>query len=236
MNREIIDELTDAIKNKRIQVKDQGEHPGAHSEPFFYKTLNGNDLVLLRAKEKGFVDDLRKQQLLYPFLQTLNLPVRTARKLDILECGDDTYAVVERFFGYGHNPERYANASNEQQERIVKQIASFFLRLHSIPIDTLPKGIDYTPYFKYDKSASKEEDVFLHADFNYSNFLVDDDYNLHAVFDWHPACIGPRIAEFATFVYCNDLDFLPIVLEEYNRIAGTSILPEQVIKHNNERK
>ena len=65
--------------------------------------------------------------------------------------------------------------------------------------------------------------------------MVDNDYNLHAVFDWHPACIGPRIAEFAAFVYCNDIDFLLLVLNEYNKLAGTSIFPEEVIRHNAKR-
>ncbi|MDR2569204.1 MAG: hypothetical protein LBD23_02755, partial [Oscillospiraceae bacterium] len=90
-------ELIEAIKNKRIVPKDQGDHPGAHSEPFFYKTQSGNELVLLRAKEKRFVECYNKQQILYPFLQTLNLPARTAHKLDIIEYNNDTYAVLERF-------------------------------------------------------------------------------------------------------------------------------------------
>ena len=235
MNQNIIEELKDAIKNKRLELKDQGEHPGAHSEPYFYKTSSGDDFVLLRARKRGFADGYRKQQVLYPFLQTQNLPAHTARELTIIEYADDIYAVMERFFGHGHNPERFANATNEQRSRFVKQVAGFFFAIHSIPQDILPPGIDYTPYFKYDKEAYKDGDVFLHADFNYSNFLVDDDYNLHAVFDWHPACIGLRIAEFATFVYCNDVAFLPPVLEEYNMLAGTSIKPEQVIAHNSAR-
>ena len=235
MDKIIKDELIDAIKNKRILLKDQGDHPGAHSEPFYYKTFNGNDYVLLRAKEKGFADGYRKQQILYPFLFTQNLPVHTARKLELLEYGNEIYAVMERFFGHGHNPERFAQATKEQQDKFVNQVAKFFIKLHSISPDSLPAGIDYTPYFKYDKNMHKDDNVFLHADFNYSNFLVDDDYNLHAVFDWHPACIGPRIAEFATFVYCNDIEFLPLVLNEYNNLAGTSIQPEQVIRHNAER-
>jgi len=232
MDENLKNELIDAIENKRILPKDQGEHPGAHSEPFLYRTKDGNDLVLLRAREKRFVDSFLKQQVLYPFLSGQNLPVRTANKLEILEYNNDTYAVVERFFGHGHNPERFSKANAKQQANIVKQIAVFFHKLHSISIETLPAGIDYNPYFKYDKKSTDGDDVFLHADFNYSNFLVDDDYNLHAVFDWHPACIGPRIAEFATFVYCNDIAFLPLVLDEYNKLAGTSILPEQVIAHN----
>jgi aminoglycoside phosphotransferase (APT) family kinase protein len=231
LNQNTIDELLDAIRSGRIERKDQGKHPGAHSEPFFYRTSGGEDYVLLRAKEKHLVGGFRKQQVLYPFLLTQNLPVRTARIYEIIECDDDTYAVMERFFGRGHGPDRYKNAPAEQQARIVKQIARFFFRLHSIPVESLPTGIDYVPYFKYDKSLSTEEDVFLHADFNYSNFLVDDDYNLHAVFDWHPACVGPRVAEFAAFIYCNDKEFLPIVLDEYNAIAGTSITPEQVVQH-----
>jgi len=161
--------------------------------------------------------------------------VYIAHDYDVIECGDDTYSVMERFLGHGHNPERYSNATMEQQAKIVKQIAYFFFTLHSIPIETLPKGIDFTPYFKYDSCISADKNVFLHADFNYSNFFVDDDYNLHAVFDWHPACIGPRIAEFAAFIYCNDLEFLPFVLDEYNKLADTSITPEQVIRHNAER-
>ena len=235
MNRSIKDELIDAIKSKRIERKDQGKFPGAHSEPFFYKTQCGNDYVLLRAKEKRFVGNFYKQQLMYPFLSAQNLPVRIAAELEIIECEGETYAVLERFFGYGHNPERFNNATCEQQSRIVTQIADFFFKLHSVPIADLPSGIDYTPYFKYDKNASQCDDVFLHGDFNYSNFLVDDDYNLHAVFDWHPACVGPRLAEFAAFVYCNDVEFLPLVLDAYNRIAGTDIKPEQVVRHNAER-
>jgi len=235
VNQNIKDELVNAIRNGYIQRKDQGEHAGAHSEAFFYKTQSGDDLVLLRAKEKRFIWTFQKQRLLYPFLLKQNLPVRIVRKYEIIECGDDTYAVMERFFGHGHCPERYDKATKKQQSKIVKQIANFFFQLHSIPIDSLPTGVDYTPYFKYDKTLSKDKEVFLHADFNYSNFLVDDDYNLHAVFDWHPACIGPRIAEFATFVYCNDLRFLPLVLKEYNKLAGTSITPEQVVRHNEER-
>ena len=235
MDRNTKDEIISAIKNNCIERKDQRDFPGAHSEPFFYKSKNGNDYVLLRAKEKCFIEGFRKQQVLYPFLLSRNLPARTARELEIIEANDDIYAVMERFFGYGHNPERFAAASKNQQANIVTQIANFFFNLHSIPLDTLPEGLDYTPYFKYNKNNVIGNDVFLHADFNYSNFLVDENYNLHAVFDWHPACIGPRIAEFATFVYCNDLNFLPFVLEEYNMLAGTSISPADVIAHNSER-
>ena len=237
MNQQQKDELLDAIKSNRIQLIDQGEHPGVHSEPFTYKARNGKDFVLLRAKEKRFVKSVfHKQQILYPFLLNQNLPVRTAKKLDLIEYDDETYAVMERFFGYSHGPKRFAQANKVQQARIVEQIAAFFFKLHSIPISTLPTGLDYTPYFKYDKSLSTDEDVFLHADFNYSNFLVDKDYNLHAVFDWHPACIGPRIAEFATFVYCNDVEYLPYVLDEYNKLAGTVIKPDEVIAHNTARE
>ena len=235
MKQDVKAEVLDAIENGRICKIDQGKCPGGHSEPFFYKTHGDDDLIILRAKEKRFTAGFRKQQILYPFLLTRDLPVRTARELEILECNDKTYAVMERFFGNGHSPERFSKATDEQRSRIVRQIAFFFLKLHSIPPDTLPTGVDYTPYFKYEKGDAKNDDVFLHADFNYSNFLVDDDYNLHAVFDWHPACVDPRIAEFAAFVYCNDLEFLHLVLREYNKLAGTSILPEQVILHNSGR-
>ena len=117
-------------------------------------------------------------------------------------------------------------------------MAQFFHRLHSIPLDTLPRDRDWKPYFKYDKNAKMNQcgDVFLHGDVNYSNFLVDDDYNLHAVFDWDPACVGPRLAEFCTFVYCRDLEMLPLVLGEYNKLAKTRITPMQVVKHQLARK
>ena len=236
MDQNTKDELLDAIKHNRIVRKDQGNYPGAHSEPFLYRTHNGAEFVLLRAKEKSFIDGYIKQRLLYPFLSLQNLPVNTARELVILEFSNETYAVMERFFGHCHNPDRFAAATKEQQIRFVNQIAGFFFKLHSIPTESLPEGLDYVPYFKYDKSVYRGKDVFLHADFNYSNFLVDDDYNLHAVFDWHPACIGPRIAEFAAFVYCNDTAFLPLVLEAYNNLAGTSILPDEVILHNTARE
>ena len=235
MDRNTRDELIDAIKGKRIHPKDQGAYPGAHSEPFFYRTQNGDDFVLLRARYERFIGIFHKEQVLYPFLRSLSLPVHTPRELDIIECQGETYAVVERFFGHGYNPERFSNATSEQKERFVWQVARFFVRLHSTPLDTLPANIDYTPYFKYDNSITAGESVFLHADFNYSNFLIDDDYNLHAVFDWHPACIGPRIAEFAAFVYCNDADFLPLVLARYNELTGAYITPEQVLAHNAQR-
>jgi len=236
MDQKIKDELCDAVINKRIELIDQGNHPGAHSEPFTYKTKNGDDFVLLRAREKGFITGYKKQKILYPFLLRQNLPVRTARFMEIIEINDDTYAVTERFFGHGHGPGRFADLSLIKQAEFIKQVALFFFSLHSIPTDSLPPELDYKPYFKYNKNEINEKEVFLHADFNYSNFLIDDDYNLHAVFDWHPACIGPRIAEFATFVYCNDVAFLPPVLDEYNKLAGTSINPDQVIRHNSERQ
>jgi len=129
VNQKIKDELLDAIKNGRIQRKDQGKYPGAHSEPFFYKTQSGDDLVLLRAKEKRFIWNFQKQQLLYPFLLKQNLPVRITREYELIECDGDTYAVMERFFGHGHCPERYDTATKEQQTRIVKQIANFFFQL-----------------------------------------------------------------------------------------------------------
>jgi len=40
------------------------------------------------------------------------------------------------------------------------------------------------------------------------------------------------LADFAAFVYCNDPEFLPPLLEEYNKLAGTTISPEQVLAHN----
>jgi len=236
MEQNFKNELFDAIKNGRLEHKDMGDFPSAHSQPFFYKTLNGDNFVLLRSKDKSFIDGYKKQQILYPFLQKQNLPVRTASKLDILEYGNEVFAIMERFFGHGHNSEKFAKATKEQKTKFVVQVATFFYKLHSIPIEILPKGLDYTPYFKYDRNTSKNKEVFLHADFNYSNFLVDDDYNLYSVFDWHPACIGPRIAEFAAFVYCKDLNFLSLVLEQYNKLAGTSITPEQVILHEKERR
>ena len=68
MDQEIKEELINAIQNKYIERKDEGKFPSAHSEPFFYKAQNGNDYVLLRAKEKRFIETFKKQQLLYPFL------------------------------------------------------------------------------------------------------------------------------------------------------------------------
>ena len=95
MDQALIDELKEAILGKRIINIDQGQHPGAHSEPFTYKAANGDDYVLLRAKNKDFVGGYVKQQTLYPFLQSQNLPVKTARELTIIECGDDSFAVME---------------------------------------------------------------------------------------------------------------------------------------------
>ena len=236
MEKSLIAEIINAIKTGQLIEKDKSEYFSAHSVPFYYEALSGEHYILLRAKDKGFVDGYQKQQVLYPFLQTLNLPVRTARELTVIECENETYAVMERFFGHGHNPGTYSKATGEQQKRFTRQIAEFFYKLHSTPTDILPKGVDFTPYFRYDKNAYEGNDVFLHADFNYSNFHIDDDYNLHAVFDWHPACVGPRIAEFATFVYCNDVDYLPFVLDEYNKIAGTSFTPKEVIDHNTARE
>ena len=224
-------EIFDAITSGHIRKIDQGNYPGAHSEPYLFTAKDGSDYVLLRAREKRFIDGYIKQQVLYPFLARQNLPVRTARELELVECGGETYAVLERFHGRGHYPARFASASKEQQSRFVKQIAVFFHELHSIPVSSLPTGIDYTPYFAYEKDASDGEEVFLHADFNYSNFVTDDDYNLHAVFDWHPACIGPRCAEFAAFVYCRDVDLLPLVLKEYNNLASTNITAKRVLLH-----
>ena len=229
-------ELVYAITHKLLLPKDQGRYPGAHSEPFFYTTACGEELVLLRAREKAFVEGYRKQQLLYPFLRTLQLPVNTAAKLELIEHGEDTYAVMERFFGYHHTPQRFGQATEEQQKKFVRQVAFFFYRLHTTPLESLPKGVDFTPYFSSAADDGAMDEVFLHADFNYSNFLVDDDYNLHAVFDWHPACIGPRLAEFATFIYCNDLPMLPLVLAEYNRLAGSSLTADQALSHYQARR
>ncbi|MDR1000431.1 MAG: hypothetical protein LBL96_06490, partial [Clostridiales bacterium] len=81
MNKSIKDEIIDAIKNERIEKKDEGSFPSAHSEPFFYKTLNDDHFVLLRARKDSkyatqadIIESYRKQQSLYPFLSKQNLP------------------------------------------------------------------------------------------------------------------------------------------------------------------
>jgi len=238
-------ELEDAIRNNLLELKTEGHFPSGHSKPYFYKAKNGDDFVLLKARkdsQHGTQDDIadtyRKNKVMLPFLQKQNLPVETPRELEILTYDGEIYAVMERFFGTGHSAAKFAKATKEQQEKFVKQMANFFFKLHSIPTNTLPKGLDYTPYFKYNKNIpyNKCGDVFLHGDVNYSNFLVDNDYNLHAVFDWEAACVGPRLAEFCTFVYCKDLLMLPLVLKEYNKLAGTDITPEQVIAHEKARE
>jgi|GEM_PF-2990066 len=246
MTKETEKEIIDAIRSGRIQKKDTGEHPPAHSIPYFYKDSGGFDWVLLKARkdspfgatQEGIVQGYRRYKTLFPFLQKQNLGVNTPKDIEVIECDGEFYGVMERFFGHGHSPERFSKATKSQQDNFVKQVAEFFYKLHSISIGTLPKDRDYVPYFRYDKTKPYHQcgDVFLHADFNYSNFLVDDDYNLHAVFDWDPCCVGPRIAEFCTFIYCKDLSMLPLVLTEYNKIAGTSITTDQVIEHHKARE
>lgn len=126
MEKNLKNELLDAIKNKRLERKDMGKYPGAHSEPFFYKTLNGEDLVLLRAKCKDALTGYRKQQILVPFLQEQNLGVHTPRKVELLECGDETYAVMEGFLEKTTAQQnlRQPQKSNKQGLLVKLQISS----------------------------------------------------------------------------------------------------------------
>ena len=250
MEQHIKDELVNAIKSGRIEKKDTGAHPPGHSVPYFYQTSDGRDWCLLRARKDSrhltaeqIAKGYERYKTLFPFLQKQNLGVKTPRECEVLTVDGEMYGVMDRFFGHGHSPDRFAKATKFQQDRFVDQMANFFFKVHSIPTDTLPDCRDfgkdgYNPYFKYDHSEPYNggEPVFLHSDVNYSNFLVDDDYNLHAVFDWDAVCVGPRVAEFCTFVYCKDLPMLPRVLEKYNKLAGTSFKPEQVIAHQDFRK
>ena len=131
-------EIFDAITSGHIRKIDQGNYPGAHSEPYLFTAKDGSDYVLLRAREKRFVDGYLKQQILYPFLARQNLSVRTARELELVECGGETYAVLERFHGRGHYPVRFASASKEKQSRFVKQIAVF----SRVTLDTCKQPTD----------------------------------------------------------------------------------------------
>ena len=78
----------------------------------------------------------------------------------------------------------------------------------------------------------KKDLVFMHRDFHPQNTLIDEASNLHAVLDWAACCITPRIREFQNLAGTDDRSLLINVLQKYNLLANTNILPEQVILFN----
>ena len=78
----------------------------------------------------------------------------------------------------------------------------------------------------------KSDTVFMHRDFHPQNTFIDKAGNLCAVVDWAACCIAPRIREFQNLAGTDDKQLLINVLQDYNAIANTNILPEQVVLFN----
>lgn len=265
LDSKIISELKEQAKAFLSHNKDKSLSIGASSFHFFYTASNSKEYVVLIPKYEKSLQDYKKQAVLLPFLQKLNLPVLIPNEIEIIEDGNLIFAVEEKINGNAWSFLTYANFDKAQKKNFSRQIANFLFQLHQTPTDNLP-ACSFDDFFVFpDKKTlheklswvftdemkkdscfieriwekakiifdlKKDDTVFMHRDFCPQNTFIDKNCNLYAVIDWAACCIAPRIREFQNLAGSDDRQLLIDVLQNYNEIANTNILHEQVVLFN----
>ncbi|MBP5534118.1 MAG: aminoglycoside phosphotransferase family protein [Alphaproteobacteria bacterium] len=113
---------------------------------------------------------------------------------------------------------------------------TFFKNLRDVFPDEIKKDLHFVDKI-YERAKvifdfGKEDVVFMHRDFHPQNTFIDKEKNLCAVIDWASCCVAPRIREFQNLAGTEDKQLLINVLQNYNMLANTNILPEQVVLFN----
>ena len=265
LNSKIISELKEQVKTFLSSCADKSLSVGANSFHLFYTAPDGKEYVILIPKYEKSLQDYKKQVILLPFLQKLQLPVLIPNGIEIIEEDGVTFAVEEKINGITWDFSTYASLETTQKKAFSKQIATFLFQLHQTPTDNLPacpfddffvlpdketlneklswlftdetKKDHYFIEKVWEKAKiifdlGKDDRVFMHRDFHPQNTFIDENYNLYAVIDWAACCITPRIREFQNLAGTDDRSLLIDVLHDYNEIAKTNILPEQVVLFN----
>ena len=152
IQREIERRIGDYIVGPR---KSKGES-GANSEHFFFKASNDVEYVILIPRYENMIKGYKKVQTLLPFLHKQNLPCSIPSWLEIIDSPNGVCAVMERIIGHEGAQESFLHLPPENQKIFAAQIADFFVALHRCPIALLPKGLDYSDYFK----TPKQEELY----------------------------------------------------------------------------
>ena len=260
LNNQTIQKIKEKVRDFLHGNADKSLSVGANSFHFFYQAPNGQEYVVLIPKYEKVLQGYKKQEILLPFLQRLNLPVSIPTGIMIVSDDNLTFAIEEKMNGFAWDYTTYANFSRDQQRAFSKQIATFLFSLHQTPTDNLP-DCSFDDFFVfpdketfhkklsfifpdekdidriYEKAKiifefGSEDTVFMHRDFHPQNTFVDKAGNLSGVIDWAACCIAPRIREFQNLAGSDDRRLLESILRDYNALANTNILPEQVVLFN----
>ena len=104
LKQTIKDEILNAIKIGQIERKDTGAYRPGHSDPYFFKTSDGQGWCLLRvrkdskhASQQQIAQSYERYKTLFPFLKKQNLGVLTPSEIEIIAHDGEIYGVMERF-------------------------------------------------------------------------------------------------------------------------------------------
>lgn len=135
---ETIKKITQRVKDFLLHNADKSLSVGANSFHFCYTASDGKKYVVLIPKYEKAIQDYKKQAVLLPFLQKLDLPVLVPTEIEIIENDGLTFAIEEKINGFEWDYTTYAKMSEQQKKVLAKQIATFLFRLHQTPTDNLP--------------------------------------------------------------------------------------------------
>ena len=141
--------------------------------------------------------------------------------------------------------EKMNDLSQEEVNRLSKQIAEFMYQLHSIKYD--PKDIfttnniglnlvdfldelinlhldnDAKKFWRYDDFSQKENVCLVHGDLNPGNIIVDENNNIAAVIDFGFGGFGNKYFDIARIIGRLPSQFKDGIIENYETISGEKL-------------
>lgn len=206
---------------------------------------NNENFIIKLPRDQFWSDCIEKDAIISNFISKNFNDFKTANA-EIFYDNNRPFIAYKKIEGITLT-EVFSSLTEEELEKIAKNIANIFYQLHSISIDKLPdvaknKFYDFITKLpkineeEYDFSLfdgmledeKNEKQVFIHGDLNIGNILLDDDKNIKAIIDYAFSGISDIYTDLAR-IFCRTSEkFLDIILKEYEKITNIKLNMQKI--------